>query len=228
MVISAFNNPSVCVCVYTSLHFPHNPLRCPSIVCSCMSENLRITDKDYCYLHNLYVAFLWLLMHHVMRQYPCPFLIQMCSHLWTNTTELSRRRTERWRSGRYRICQSYSVIVVVVGCCYTVAALIIKVVSFISQNIEKEQQEGINEETKHLEKLANKRSLLLNKVCNFLVWFLVKLCCYHLIYLVMSLQKEDSMRKIRELGSLPTDAFEKYMSLTLSQVRSVLYLIIMT
>ncbi len=26
------------------------------------------------------------------------------------------------------------------------------------------------------------------------------------------------MRKIRELGSLPTDAFEKYMGLTLSQV----------
>ena len=33
-----------------------------------------------------------------------------------------------------------------------------------------------------------------------------------------NLQKEDSMRKIRELGSLPSDAFEKYMSLTLSQV----------
>ena len=30
--------------------------------------------------------------------------------------------------------------------------------------MEKEQQDGINEETKHLEKLANKRSLLLNKV----------------------------------------------------------------
>lgn len=27
------------------------------------------------------------------------------------------------------------------------------------------------------------------------------------------------MRKIRELGSLPSDAFEKYMKLTLSQVR---------
>ncbi len=26
------------------------------------------------------------------------------------------------------------------------------------------------------------------------------------------------MRKIRELGSLPSDAFEKYMGLTLSQV----------
>ena len=31
-------------------------------------------------------------------------------------------------------------------------------------------------------------------------------------------QKEDSMRKIRELGSLPADAFEKYMGLELSQV----------
>ncbi len=32
------------------------------------------------------------------------------------------------------------------------------------QNVEKEHQDGINEETKHLEKLANKKSLLLNKV----------------------------------------------------------------
>jgi len=31
------------------------------------------------------------------------------------------------------------------------------------------------------------------------------------------------MRKIRELGSLPTDAFEKYMGLTLSQVRGQQY-----
>lgn len=30
------------------------------------------------------------------------------------------------------------------------------------------------------------------------------------------------MRKIRELGSLPSDAFEKYMSLTLSQVLLIL------
>jgi len=34
----------------------------------------------------------------------------------------------------------------------------------VVQNVEKDQQDGINEETKHLEKLANKRSLLLNKV----------------------------------------------------------------
>ena len=31
-------------------------------------------------------------------------------------------------------------------------------------------------------------------------------------------QKEDCMRKIRELGSLPSDAFEKYQNLGLKQV----------
>lgn len=61
------------------------------------------------------------------------------------------------------------------------------------RTVEREQQESISEESKQLEKLASKRSLLLNK-------------------------KEDSMRKIRELGSLPSDAFEKFMNLTLSQL----------
>ena len=36
---------------------------------------------------------------------------------------------------------------------------------------------------------------------------------------VFVLQKEESMRKIRELGSLPADAFDKYQGLPLSQVR---------
>ena len=35
---------------------------------------------------------------------------------------------------------------------------------------------------------------------------------------ISSLQKEESMRKIRELGSLPADAFDKYQGLPLSQV----------
>ena len=32
------------------------------------------------------------------------------------------------------------------------------------------------------------------------------------------IQKEESMRKIRELGSLPADAFDKYQGKALSQV----------
>lgn len=58
---------------------------------------------------------------------------------------------------------------------------------------EREQQEAISEESKSMEKLANKRSLLLKK-------------------------KEESMRRIRELGSLPSDAFDKYQGLALSQL----------
>ena len=56
-----------------------------------------------------------------------------------------------------------------------------------------------------------------NKVC---VCAVVKTISSVQMFPCMSVhvQKEDSMRKIRELGSLPTDAFKKYMSLTLSQV----------
>lgn len=39
-----------------------------------------------------------------------------------------------------------------------------------------------------------------------------------LILCMSPFQKEESMRKIRELGSLPSDAFDKYQGLTLSQV----------
>ncbi|KAL5470715.1 hypothetical protein EMCRGX_G028721 [Ephydatia muelleri] len=58
---------------------------------------------------------------------------------------------------------------------------------------ERENQEAINEEAKTMEKLAGKRSFLLKK-------------------------KEESMKKIRELGSLPADAFDKYQNLQLSQL----------
>jgi structural maintenance of chromosome 3 (chondroitin sulfate proteoglycan 6) len=54
---------------------------------------------------------------------------------------------------------------------------------------EREQQEKINEDSKDLEKMTNKQSLLLKK-------------------------KDECMRKIRELGSLPSDAFEKYQNLS--------------
>lgn len=53
------------------------------------------------------------------------------------------------------------------------------------KNTEKEKRNAIEEDSKLMEKIANKRSLLLKK-------------------------KEESMKKIRELGSLPADAFEKY------------------
>ncbi|XP_066277071.1 structural maintenance of chromosomes protein 3-like isoform X1 [Branchiostoma lanceolatum] len=55
---------------------------------------------------------------------------------------------------------------------------------------ENEHSERINDDAKELEKMTNKQSLLLKK-------------------------KEECMRKIRELGSLPSDAFEKYQSLSL-------------
>ena len=64
-----------------------------------------------------------------------------------------------------------------------------------------------------MEKLANKRSLLLKKV-HVLVVVIVH------SKLIFPLQKEESMRKIRELGSLPSDAFDKYQGLTLSQVNN--------
>ncbi|XP_074642175.1 structural maintenance of chromosomes protein 3-like [Tubulanus polymorphus] len=58
---------------------------------------------------------------------------------------------------------------------------------------EREQQERLNDDSKDLEKMTNKQSLLLKK-------------------------KDECMKKIRELGSLPSDAFEKYNSLSLKQL----------
>lgn len=63
------------------------------------------------------------------------------------------------------------------------------------KNIEKEQNDAINHDTKELEKMTNRQGMLLKK-------------------------KEECMKKIRELGSLPQEAFEKYQTLTLKQVRS--------
>uniref|UniRef100_A0A3B4XHI1 Structural maintenance of chromosomes protein 3 n=1 Tax=Seriola lalandi dorsalis TaxID=1841481 RepID=A0A3B4XHI1_SERLL len=62
------------------------------------------------------------------------------------------------------------------------------------KNIEKEQNDAINHDTKELEKMTNRQGMLLKK-------------------------KEECMKKIRELGSLPQEAFEKYQTLTLKQVR---------
>lgn len=86
--------------------------------------------------------------------------------------------------------------------------------------MEREQLDAIDEEAKQMEKLANKRSLLLKKVSLPSGGYIFVYMSYesHLGYL----QKEESMRKIRELGSLPADAFDKYQSLALSQVNILL------
>uniref|UniRef100_A0A673GEM5 Structural maintenance of chromosomes protein 3 n=1 Tax=Sinocyclocheilus rhinocerous TaxID=307959 RepID=A0A673GEM5_9TELE len=62
------------------------------------------------------------------------------------------------------------------------------------KNIEKDQNEAINHDTKELEKMTNRQGMLLKK-------------------------KEECMKKIRELGSLPQEAFEKYQTLTLKQTQ---------
>ncbi|GIY09337.1 structural maintenance of chromosomes protein 3 [Caerostris extrusa] len=58
---------------------------------------------------------------------------------------------------------------------------------------ERDFKKRINEDAKDLEKMTSKQSLLLKK-------------------------KEDFTRKIRELGSLPSDAFEKYQNLSYKQL----------
>lgn len=65
------------------------------------------------------------------------------------------------------------------------------------KTIEKEQNDAINHDTKELEKMTNRQGMLLKK-------------------------KEECMKKIRELGSLPQEAFEKYQTLTLKQVELML------
>ncbi|KAL3222361.1 hypothetical protein MRX96_028458 [Rhipicephalus microplus] len=58
---------------------------------------------------------------------------------------------------------------------------------------ERDWQERINDDAKDLEKMTSRQSVLLKK-------------------------KEECTRKIRELGSLPADAFEKYQNLSLKQL----------
>lgn len=53
------------------------------------------------------------------------------------------------------------------------------------KSMEKQRMDAINDDAKHMEKIAHKRSLLMKK-------------------------KEDCTKKIRELGSLPADAFDKH------------------
>uniref|UniRef100_A0A5S6QPM7 Structural maintenance of chromosomes protein n=1 Tax=Trichuris muris TaxID=70415 RepID=A0A5S6QPM7_TRIMR len=65
------------------------------------------------------------------------------------------------------------------------------------QNNEREVQDEIQEGSKEIEKMANKQSLLLRK-------------------------KEESMRKIRELGALPKDVFEKYQNMNANQLFKLL------
>ncbi|KRX58664.1 Structural maintenance of chromosomes protein 3 [Trichinella sp. T9] len=65
------------------------------------------------------------------------------------------------------------------------------------QNQERDVQAKITEDAKEMEKMANKQSMLLRK-------------------------KEDTMKKIRELGSLPSDAFDKYHNLSSKQCNNEL------
>ncbi|WAR22164.1 SMC3-like protein [Mya arenaria] len=58
---------------------------------------------------------------------------------------------------------------------------------------EKDIQEKLGDDSKELEKMTNKQSVLLRK-------------------------KDECMKKIRELGSLPSDAFEKYQNLNSKQL----------
>lgn len=64
------------------------------------------------------------------------------------------------------------------------------------KNMEKEHMDAINHDTKELEKMTNRQGMLLKK-------------------------KEECMKKIRELGSLPQEAFEKYQTLSLKQVNLI-------
>lgn len=66
------------------------------------------------------------------------------------------------------------------------------------KNMEKEHMDAINHDTKELEKMTNRQGMLLKK-------------------------KEECMKKIRELGSLPQEAFEKYQTLSLKQVNLVVF-----
>ncbi|KAG8431105.1 hypothetical protein GDO86_019414 [Hymenochirus boettgeri] len=61
------------------------------------------------------------------------------------------------------------------------------------KSTEKEHMDAINHDTKELEKMTNRQGMLLKK-------------------------KEECMKKIRELGSLPQEAFEKYQTLSLKQL----------
>lgn len=61
------------------------------------------------------------------------------------------------------------------------------------KSTEKEHMDAINHDAKELEKMTNRQGMLLKK-------------------------KEECMKKIRELGSLPQEAFEKYQTHTLKQL----------
>ena len=43
---------------------------------------------------------------------------------------------------------------------------------------------------------------------------------FHFVNFFLLLQKEDCMKKIRDLGSLPSDAFEKYQNMKIKEVLS--------
>eukprot|EP00850_Spirogloea_muscicola_P012247 SM000078S22106 [mRNA] locus=s78:418815:427691:- [translate_table: standard] len=66
------------------------------------------------------------------------------------------------------------------------------------KSLEDAYEQSVQDERKELEQLVNRRSLLLQK-------------------------KDDLTRKIRDLGSLPSDAFEKYQDKTLKELHKMLH-----
>eukprot|EP00850_Spirogloea_muscicola_P019286 SM000187S03903 [mRNA] locus=s187:97887:106614:- [translate_table: standard] len=66
------------------------------------------------------------------------------------------------------------------------------------KSLEDAYERSVQDERKELEQLVNRRSLLLQK-------------------------KDDLTRKIRDLGSLPSDAFEKYQDKTLKELHKMLH-----
>ena len=56
------------------------------------------------------------------------------------------------------------------------------------KTMEKEQLDAINEEAKHMEKLANKRSLLLKKVCCCVC---VCVCVHHVLFTYILVERGE-------------------------------------
>lgn len=78
----------------------------------------------------------------------------------------------------------------------------------------------MTEDSKDLEKITTKISSLQKKVeisaCSEWTDATIMNCCIHC---EIMLQKNDAIKNIAELGSLPSEAFEKYLSLSSKQVR---------
>ena len=109
-----------------------------------------------------------------------------------------------------------------------------------SQSLEKQRMDAINDDAKQMEKIAHKRSLFVKKVrlfssfrglvhCGLFRPHISKvivpqsICSLVNIHgVILSNQKEECTKKIRELGSLPADAFDKYQKTPIKAVSGVM------